>query len=668
VREVDEAELKVFAEEFRENLEAMEDLIISLERDNGDPETLGSLFRHAHTLKGSSATLGFKAMAELTHKMEDVLDKARGGSLCLDHTVVGLLLEGVDCLRDMEGQLEASEALDDEVPVHVQDIIERLEELATEDREASTGFPSLQVDPGQLEEAHRDGLQAWDVSVQVSSECGLPSVRCFQVLMALGQAGEVVASVPTLEDIEGEALSDRLQAIVFSSEGDEAIRAAVLSVPEVSVVRVARLDRVAPGLVPAAKPRTEPGSRSRFRTVRVGVDVLDNLMNLVGELVIDRARLNEIQERFLEGDLNDSLRELSMTTGHLGRLATELQEEIMRARMLPVEALFRKFPRMVRDLAASVGKEIDFVMEGQDTELDRSMMEEISDPLIHILRNAVDHGIEPPSLREAQGKPARGRIRVSAEHREEHVVISVQDDGRGLDRQAIQAAAVSKGLVSEEAAAKLEDSEVFDLLFTPGFSTASKVTEVSGRGVGLDVVKKNVERLNGSVQVYSRPGEGSRFTLRLPLTLAIIRALLVRVEHEVYAIPLSSVVETQDLDKRCISTIQGREVITIRDRVLPLFRLANLVGSGQRPAPGGPAFVVVVWVGGRQAALLLDHLEGEQEVVIKTLGHPVRNCPGISGATILGQGKVAMILDVSGLLQASMRRHDAGAAMAAGQS
>lgn len=651
VREIHPGELQVFLEEFRENLETMEDLVIHLEKRGQDPEVLGALFRHAHTLKGSSGTLGFRAMADLTHRMEDVLDKARSGVRELDHDAVSVLLEGIDCLRDLEAELEKGH-FSDEVPLSVLEVIGRLDVFASGVSAMESALGALEVDLELLEEAWREGLSAWELEVAVDQRSGMPSVRCFQVLMSLGQVGEVAHSVPSLDEIEGDGTFDSLRVLVVSGEPEERIRKAVSSIDEVQVEGLRKVtidDNHAP--TRTAKPEAEGNTKSHFRTVRVGVDVLDNLMNLVGELVIDRSRLHEVQMRLEAGAGDgDSLRELSLTAGHLGRIATELQEEIMRARMLSVEVLFRKFPRMMRDLAAGFGKEVDLVMEGQDTELDRSMLEEISDPLVHILRNAVDHGIETPEERSAEGKPRAGLVKVWAEHKEEHVVIAIEDDGRGLDRQKILQSAIKKGIVSEDAASNLGDAETFGLIFQPGFSTATRVTEVSGRGVGLDVVKRNLERLNGTVEVAGFPGKGTRFTLRLPLTLAIIRALLVRLGEETYAIPISTVIETQNLGRDAIRTIRGHEVVDVRGRVTPLFRLANLLGQEGSEVSSDP-FIVVVWVGGQTAALLVDALDGEQEVVIKTLGHPVKSCVGISGATILGQGRVALILDVVSLLE-----------------
>ncbi|MHB8172408.1 MAG: chemotaxis protein CheA, partial [Thermincolia bacterium] len=388
-------------------------------------------------------------------------------------------------------------------------------------------------------------------------------------------------------------------------------------------------------------------------TVRVDVELLDNLMNLVGELVIDRTRLAQVlgtlESCYEDTDLTE---DLNRTSIHIGRVITQLQEEIMKARMLPVESLFNKFPRMMRDLSQKAGKEVDFFMEGQETELDRSIIEEIGDPLIHLLRNSIDHAIETPEERKAAGKNPKGTIKLSAHHEENHINIVVKDDGRGIDPEKVRAAAVKKGLIAEDVAHRLSDQEAIHLIFASGLSTANKVSDISGRGVGMDVVRTNLEKVGGAIEIHTEEHKGTEIKIKLPLTLAIIRALLVNMCQRVYAIPLTSVLKTIRITNDQIMIINKREAIVVRGNVLPLLRfqdLFNIAGSSQEEK--GKTFVVVVNLAGQQLGIAVDALVGEQEVVIKSLGKFIGDVQGIAGATILGDGSVALIIDIPSLMK-----------------
>lgn len=402
-----------------------------------------------------------------------------------------------------------------------------------------------------------------------------------------------------------------------------------------------------------AKRREE--ALKQAKTVRVDVQKLDNLMNLVGELVIDRTRLERFVEifesRYGTNDLVEAVNEIST---HLGQLTNHLQEEIMKARMLPIAQVFNRFPRMVRDLAHKLGKEIDFIVEGKETELDRNVIEVIGDPLIHLLRNAVDHGIEPPEERAAAGKPKAGTILLKAYHHENHIVIIAEDDGRGIDANKIRRKAVERGLIDEETAARLPDREILNYLFLPGFSLSKEVTDLSGRGVGLDVVKKNIEQINGFLEMSSVLGQGTKFTVKLPLTLAIIRALMVSIMGQVYAFPLTNVMETMHVSPSDVKRVRNAEVIAVRGKVLPLICLAELFG-GQRRPQSQRLSVVVVGIGEHRVGVIVDRLLREQEIVIKSLGNYLGRVPGVSGATILGDGEVALIIDVRALVREAAR-------------
>ncbi len=392
--------------------------------------------------------------------------------------------------------------------------------------------------------------------------------------------------------------------------------------------------------------------------VRIDVERLDALMNLVGELVIDRTRLARIANKVSQHSGDAAMaEELTETCRHLARISDDLQDEVMRSRMLPIESVFSKFPRLVRDLAQKVGKKIDFIVEGKDTELDRSVAEQIGDPIIHLLRNSIDHGIEPEEKRLAAGKSETGQVRLAARHEENQIVIDVEDDGRGIDAEVIKQKAVSKGIISAEAAARMGEREALDLIFAPGFSTAEQISDISGRGVGMDIVRTNVERLNGSITVETEVGQGTRFTVRLPLTLAIIRALLIDVAGQTFAIPLTSVVEALRIERDKLRSVNGHEAIELRGEVLPLMRLRDIfaeelaAGQQENAERAQRQFVVAVRWGDRRGGLIVDALIGEQEIVIKPLGNLFRAAHGISGGAVLGDGQVAPILDIPALIK-----------------
>lgn len=723
-------DIKVFLDEAEEMLQNMEGGILRLEKESENPEVLAEIFRAAHTLKGSSATLGHQKMAELTHAMENVLDKLRKGKLAVSTAVVDTLFACLDVLKAFKEEIATGE----EAGVSTAAI---LEQLAAIDRAggaapapgangpqggAASAAPAAVASAAPLHQAAQAALPSgmpplapaeeekvklaptrgmiavW-VHLQLDKNAAMPAVRAFQALLAVGDIGEVIRSWPSQEEVEEDKVGEDLKLLFLTRETLEVARATVEAVPEVHIVACSTvsLGQSAPAPVaqtaaaavvatdsapaagavagpaeaeaPARRESSAPagqakGAKSSSRTVRVDVDVLDNLMNTVGELVIERTRLLQVLTRLeTEREGDEIAQVMSSALAQIGRLTGNLQEEIQRARMLPVDNLFRKFPRMVRDVAQRAGKEIEFVMKGEETELDRSVIEEIGDPLMHLLRNAIDHGVEPPMDRLKVGKPSKGTVTLEAFHEENHIIISVRDDGRGIDPAKIRASAVKKGILSEEAARRLPDSEAINLIWAPGFSTAEKVSDISGRGVGLDVVHKNIEKLNGSVEIRSEIGKGTEFRVKLPLTLAIIRALQVEVLETTYCIPLGSVVETDRIPTSEIKTVRQREVIVKRGEVIPLLRLAEAFGLERPEGYVEPeeVFVVIVAVLGRQIGIVVDTLIGEGDVVIKPLGKFIGDIPGISGATIMGDGDVAIILDISSLInsvQAEMNRLD----------
>lgn len=649
-------DIALFLAEGEELLGALESSLLAIEASvrrgaDIDPEVVAAAFRAAHTLKGSSAAVGLRAMSSLTHAMENVLDGVRRGGRPVPAQVEALL-GAVDHLRTWLARV--GEAVGREGP----EVLARLGEL--DDPRARELAGVLLGGPGS-------GVLA--IRIRFDDQCLMPAVRAYQVVMALEDAGEILDCDPSLEDIEAERVGKVLAVTLETSLTPDQVRERLGHISDIAEVAISdggALARPAvagppdggkagagagtaggtPGGQQGALTGTGPARGGAGRSVRVDVAVLDELMNLAGELVIQRTRLARLLS---DARLADD--ELSKAVEDIGRVATQLQEQVMKARMLPVENLFRRFPRMVRDLAAAAGKEVELVIRGEDTELDRAILEEIGDPLVHILRNAVDHGLEPPAVREAAGKPRTGKIILSAQHEENYVLISVRDDGRGIDLERVRQKAVAAGLVGAEEARDLPPSEVINFIFAPGFSTAERVTEVSGRGVGLDVVRRNIQRLGGSLEVENFPGQGVEFQMRLPLTLAIIRCLLCRWGEEIYAVPLGHVDEVVRIDPERLPTVYQKKVLLVRGNVLPFRPLGAVLGL--EPAP--VEFALVVRAGGQVAALGVSGLLGDQEVVVKDLGAWLGNVRGMAGATILGDGRVALILDVATLLRARQR-------------
>jgi two-component system chemotaxis sensor kinase CheA len=654
-------ELQVFLAETDELLQGLDEQLVRLEREGASPALLQEVFRAAHTIKGGAAAIGHARMATLTHAMETLLDRLRRGELGVSAALVDRLFEALDALRVLADEIRSGEAS----TLDVSGLAHTLEHWAGD----AGAAPARGPEDGENEAPRVRPIDlpmpqgaTHHVLIELE-ESPWAAVRALQALLALDGVAEVLVSHPSRAEIERQQVGRRVEAWLACPRPAEA-EAALRAVPEVRVLafqdaetvlaaaeeaRAAQERQRAPDTEERAASRA---GRSSATTVRIDVERLDHLLNLVGELVIDRTRLAELGRALREhvGD-HRLVTELAETTLHLGRVTDELQAEVMKSRMLPVGTVFSRFPRVVRDLASRQGKQVDLVITGQETELDRSVIEEIGDPLVHLLRNAVDHGVESPDERRAAGKSPTATVRLVAEHVENSIVITVEDDGRGIDPQRVRARAVERGMLSAEAAARLSDSEAVDLIFVPGFSTAAEVTDVSGRGVGMDIVRANVERLGGSVEVHTRPGQGTRFLLRLPLTLAIVQTLLVRVGGGVYALPLSSVTETLRVPVRDIQRAQRQEAILLRGMVLPLVRLATVFGCEPEPSAREHVFVVAVRVAERQVGLVVDALLGEQEVVIKALGELIGDVPGISSAAILGDGTVALIVDVPNLLQ-----------------
>jgi two-component system chemotaxis sensor kinase CheA len=594
-----------------------------------------------------SATMGYSSVAELAHEMESLLDRVRRGERSVSPDVGDALFKAADAL---EQSIEAAVA-DRAGSVDVAPLVARLRRLGDAERGAPAAGVAGAARPAA---AAPDGWTAADpggdgilVRVRIADAAPLRGVRAFLALQKVRALGTVAGVSPAEDALQQERFDRDFAIRLVTMAGAQEIERAVASVGDVDAVLIegaGGADSASSAPPGAGASRTGPpaeGGARQQRHVRMDLRRLDNLMNLIGELVITRGRLAEISRGLADPALDEAVTQAS-------RLVSDLQDEIMSARMVPVWQVFDRFPRLVRDSARSLGKEIEFSIEGKEIELDRSMLDEIGDPIVHLLRNAVDHGIESPERRRAAGKPATGRLSLSAARDRSAVVIRVVDDGRGIDRGRVLERAKSLGLV-ESAKADLSDDELIRLISRPGFSTAERVTDISGRGVGIDAVQNRVRALGGSVDIRSAPGQGTAVTVRLPVTLAIIRALLARVGGETYALPMTHVNETVELRGDALKTVKGREVFVLREDVLPLMRLRELVRTGER-AHRGTEQVVVLELSDRRVGLIVDELTGQQEIVVKQFDGVRDGLSLFSGATILGDGAPALILDVSSLL------------------
>lgn len=650
--------LGLFLDESRENLQALNASLLDLERDPADREPLTVVFRVAHSLKGMSATMGFAAMAGLTHRMEEILTGLRDGGAPIDADVTDALFACLDTLQEMVDRVAGG----DEREVETTQLLERLEALGS-----AEGTPApLAAAPvaGALgdyervvvEQATEQGLTVLAVHVELADDCVLRAARAFMVAGELERHGDIVRSVPGTEEIERDEVTGGLEFWVATDATSDALHEAASSVSEITRVHVAIVDATtadesaAPAPAPSGAPASEDGARGTTRaaaaTVRVGTDRLDGLMNLMGEMVIVRTRLARL------ASLGDTAG-VRAAVEDLGRVTGDLQTLVMRVRMMPVETVFMRFPRMVRDLAHTLGKQVDLRISGEDTELDRTVIDELGDPLVHMLRNAVDHGLESTEERLRAGKPETGTIHLEARHAGSSVVIEVRDDGRGMDPAALRDSAVRKGLMTRDQVDGLTDDEALELVLLPGFSTAETTTDISGRGVGMDAVRARILALGGSVDIESVLGEGTTFTVRLPLTLAIIGALLVDAAEETYAIQIEAIEEIVVVASRDVRNAGERPCMVLRDQVVPMVWLRDRLRVDGGHDDRDTLEVVVVNSGSGRVGVVVDGLIGQQDIVIKQLPGYLGDVLGIAGATILGDGSVALIVDLGSLAAAT---------------
>ena len=679
---MDNQYMDMFLDESHEHLQSLNEGLLRLEENMEEIDAVNDIFRNAHTLKGMSATMGFAKIAELTHEMEDVLDLVRKSQIKLNEDIMDTLFKCLDSLEQMVDSVGNGEAED---VVDVSDLVAKLSSIskgtpapaaatpaaaapAAAAAGGNTGMAEMEFDDIDLDvmkKAKEAGMNLFHAKITLMETCVLKAARSVMVMQALDEVGDVIKSVPPAEDLEQEKFERSFEIIIATSADAQAVQNAVDTVSEIEDVHVESVDpdKVGKGAAPApaaaapaakpaapaakkeaAKPAAAaPKKQHQSQSVRVDIEKLDTLMNLMGELVINKVRLEQIGQTHRLTDLMETLEQMDRVTG-------DLQNIVMKVRMVPVSAVFNRFPRMVRDVSKELGKEINLTIEGEETELDRTVIDEIGDPIMHLLRNSLDHGVESPDVREAKGKSRTGEVGLIARHEGNNVVIMITDDGAGIDASKIRRKAVEKGMVTQSEADSLDDADAVRLIFLPGFSTAEQITDISGRGVGMDVVRSKIEALSGHVDVETHIDEGSIFKIKLPLTLAIIQAMLVRVQEEMYAIPLTSIDSTINIEPSDIQTVQNKEVIVLRGEIIPIIRMEEAL-QVPHTKDSDEHFVVVVHAGEAKAGIVVDNLIGQQEIVIKTLGNLFAGLKLFGGATVLGDGRVALILDVATMIQ-----------------
>lgn len=649
----DQAYLQMFVEEGREHVQRMNTLLLEVESSPENIEPIQELFRSAHTLKGMAATMGFEGMADLTHELENLLQQRREGQLELTGEMMDLLFQGVDHLERMVEQAAAGEDLDD-----VGELLTRLRGDVPEIAKAPEVTLSFDAyERNVIETSWNNGYEVYRVQVTLTEGCQLKGVRAYMVYDALQKQGEIIKSVPSIEDLEEEKFERTFQLVLITQEHIAGVEQSLTHISQLEDVSITSLSaddlRVSSQVTPNSGEPTQKTGRTPVevgklgQTIRVDIGRLDTLMNLFSEWVIDRGRLEQLASEIKRPELIEVVE-------HMSRVGGDLQDTILKMRMVPVEQVFNRFPRMIRDLAKDLNKRVKLEISGAETELDRTVIDEIGDPLVHLLRNALDHGLEKPEERRQKGKPDTGLVSLKAYHSGNHVFIEIADDGAGINREAVIKKAIDKGIVNEEAVASWPDSQVYDLLFDSGFSTSEQVTDVSGRGVGLDVVRTKIESLGGYVSVDSEKDKGTMFIIQLPLTLSILTSLLVRVGPEKYAIPLNSILETGKFSQKEVENVHGQPVLRFRERIVPLLSLKDVFAvPEQQDEPQQDMFVVIVQKGDELTGFIVDEFLGQQEVVLKSLGTYLQHVFAVSGATILGDGQVALIVDAHALMQQS---------------
>jgi len=667
----------VFLDELEEQLQLLEENILELERCGENPDIIQEIFRVAHTLKGNSAAMGLEKMKLLTHEMENVLDKIRNHQLKVTKAVINVLFQCLDHLRLLKEDILADR---NNIKTDISSVLDQLKRiLEVSNMAAETGVRTTEQEDQaikfmldleqqmQIEQAAIAGFSIFVCEVRLTQDSVMKSAHAYLILNHFNQMGTVIQVKPNIlesgDDLSGDDLfKNTISYLLITQLDAKAIEAKVRNeLVEIDSIKVypyhwdmskqqaIAAETVKTGTDNNTNIKDADAERKFNHTVRVDVERLEKMMNLVGELVIERTRIaqvgNILHERYKS---DNTIEDLVGISNQVSRVTNELQEIVLKTRMLPIKQLFGRFPRMVRDLAEALNKEVRLIVEGEETELDKTIIEDIADPLIHLIRNAVDHGIETPEERAGIGKPPTGTIHISAFHQENHVIITVQDDGRGIDLERVKECAVKKQIITAQEAALLAEHEVIALIFHSGFSTSHTVTDVSGRGVGMDVVKSQIDKLNGIIEVETKQGEGTKFIIKLPLTLSILTGLLVKINDETYALPMSNVIEIVRKPKEEIASVKGQAITVIRDKVLPLIWLHDYFNIPRKKKRKN-IFIVVLGIAEKRLGLVVDELVGNQEIVVKPLGSYIGKVETISGATILGDGSVACILDVAGI-------------------
>lgn len=693
--------LEIFIDESEEHLQTLSDCIMVLEKEPDNKDTINEVFRAAHSLKGMAGTMGFKRMQHLTHDMENVFQEVRSDRVKVTSGMIDLLFK---CLDALEGYLDNIKSTSDEGAEDNEVIIKELNDFIAkadgeagaenkevsevkeaapaatqEEKEGQEKIELTEEEKKAIREAESNGQHIYAMTVRIQKDCLLKAARAFLVFKAVEDFGQILVYRPSSQDIEDEKFELDFSFFLASEEETDKIVAAAKAVSEIEKVdaeeihleeylkeaaaqeeqqakEAATEQKEAPAEVPKAAEKKAPAAAAKKqtnakpvtgRTVRVDIEKLDALMNQVSELIIAKNSLVSISSNESGEYQNQSFHE---QIEYLERITTNLHESVMKVRMVPIESVVNKFPRMIRDLSRKLGKKMELYMTGEDTELDRTVVDQIGDPLQHLLRNSADHGLEDNATRVERGKPEVGSIFLKAFQEGNNVIIEVGDDGNGIDVAAVRDKAVERGVITAEQAENMSQKEIINLLFLPSFSMAKKITDISGRGVGLDVVKSNIEALGGDVEVRTQLGEGTTFIVRLPLTLAIIQALMVEIRDEKYAIALGSIANIESIPVNEIKYVQAQEVIHLRGAVIPLIRLDQVLDMEEKQEEPENLTVVIVKKGDSLAGLVVDNLIGQQEIVIKSLGKYITNNKIISGATILGDGEVALILDVNTLM------------------
>ena len=696
--------LEIFIDESSEHIQTLSDCIMTLEQEPDNKDTINEIFRAAHSVKGMAGTMGFKRMQHLTHDMENVFQEVRSDKIKVDSSMIDLLFKCLDAIdKYVENIKESSDEgtedneliikeLNDFIAKANGEVVESTsaatEEKIGESQESSSSddekYSSIELTDSEkksIDAAISDGKKIYGFTVYIQKECLLKAARAFLVFRAVEDFSEILVYRPSSQDIEDEKFELNFSFLVAATEDMAKIKAAAENVSEVekvacgevtsfriegeepaeAVAEPAKVENAPTEIkneqaAPAPKAvenktaapakKTGAGKPATSRTVRVDIEKLDLLMNQVSELIIAKNSLVSISS----SDGQDNSQNLHDQIEYLERITTNLHESVMKVRMVPIESVTQKYPRMIRDLARTLNKKMDLVITGEDTELDRTVVDQIGDPLQHLLRNSADHGLESAELRAERGKPETGTIFLNAYQEGNNVVIKVGDDGNGIDTEAVKRKAIERGIVTAEQADSMSQKEIVNFLFMPSFSMAKQITDISGRGVGLDVVKSGIEQLGGDVEVATELGKGTIFTVRLPLTLAIIQALMVEIRDEKYAIALGSISNIEDISVNDIKYVQAKEVIHLRGSVIPIIRLDKMLDIEPKEEEPDHLTVVIVQKGDAQAGLVVDNLIGQQEIVIKSLGKYINGNKLISGATILGDGEVALILDVNTLM------------------